>query len=46
MVTNASLHYTSARQRRDGYCQALNNAGITEEPGLIKEGNYTPASGL
>lgn len=45
MVTNASLHYTSACQRRDGYCQALKNAGIAEEPGLIKEGNYTPASG-
>ncbi len=42
LITNASLHYTSARQRRDGYCQALAQAGITADPLLIKEGNYTP----
>lgn len=45
MITNASLHYTSARQRRDGYCAALRQAGIPIEQDLIREGNYTPASG-
>lgn len=45
MITNASLHYTSARQRRDGFCQAMQNAGFSVDPRLIKEGNYTPASG-
>lgn len=45
LITNASLNYTSARQRCDGFCLALQNAGITVDPQLIKEGNYTPASG-
>lgn len=46
MITNASLNYTSAKQRRDGYAQALNKANLTIDNMLIKEGNYTPASGF
>jgi len=46
MVTNAPLTYTSAQQRRDGYCQALLEAGIAIDPKLIQEGNYTPSSGF
>jgi DNA-binding LacI/PurR family transcriptional regulator len=45
IITNASLHYTSARQRCDGYCQALEKAGIPVDQNLILEGNYTPDSG-
>lgn len=46
LITNASLHYTSARQRRDGYCQALQKVGIEPDQNWIKEGNYTPDSGF
>lgn len=45
MITNAPLTYTSAQQRRTGYQQALHGAGLKSDDGLIKEGNYTPASG-
>ncbi len=45
MITNAPLSYTSSQQRRDGYLQALRNADLNADPVLIKEGNYTPASG-
>jgi LacI family transcriptional regulator len=45
MITNAPLTYTSAQQRRTGYQQALHEAGLKSDDGLIKEGNYTPASG-
>ncbi len=45
MITNAPLTYTSAQQRRTGYRQALQKANLKSEDGLIKEGNYTPASG-
>jgi LacI family transcriptional regulator len=46
MITNAPLTYTSAQQRRSGYLQALQNAGLQLNEELIKEGNYTPASGF
>ncbi len=46
MITNASLNYTSAQQRRDGYLEALKKAGLPMNEALIKEGNYTPASGF
>lgn len=46
MITNAPLNYTSAQQRRTGYCQALQAAGLPVDPALIREGNYTPASGF
>ena len=46
MITNAPLSYTSAQQRRTGYMDALNKANVTIDPLLIKEGDYTPASGF
>ncbi len=46
MITNAPLDYTSAQQRRDGYLRALKKAKLAVEKALIKEGNYTPASGF
>jgi LacI family transcriptional regulator, galactose operon repressor len=46
MITNAPLDYTSAQQRRDGYTRALEQAKLTVDSSLIKEGNYTPASGF
>jgi DNA-binding LacI/PurR family transcriptional regulator len=45
MITNAPLDYTSAQQRRDGYTRALKSAKLPIDKALIKEGNYTPASG-
>ncbi len=45
MITNAPLTYTSAQQRRAGYRKALELKNITPDSSLIKEGNYTPASG-
>ena len=45
MITNAPLTYTSAQQRRDGYLRALRQRNIEPEVSLVKEGNYTPASG-
>lgn len=45
MITNAALQYTSAQQRRTGYWHALQDAGITPDPLLLKEGSYTPLSG-
>lgn len=46
MITNASLDYTSAKQRRDGYVRALQNTGLPVSEELIQTGNYTPASGF
>ena len=45
MITNAPLDYTSAQQRRDGYVKALKKAKLPVNRGMIKAGNYTPASG-
>ncbi len=45
MITNASLEYTSAQQRRAGYLKALAEAGIERDDSMIMEGAYTPASG-
>lgn len=45
MITNASLDYTSAQQRRAGYLKALIEADIVPDDSLIFEGAYTPASG-
>ena len=45
MLTNAPLDYTSAQQRRDGYVRALKKAKLPIKKTLIKESNYTPASG-
>ncbi len=46
MITNAPMDYTSAQQRRDGYTRALEQAKLAVNSSLIKEGNYTPASGF
>ncbi|HLO31938.1 MAG TPA: LacI family DNA-binding transcriptional regulator [Anaerolineales bacterium] len=46
IITNAPLDYTSAQQRRDGYLQALKKSKLPIKKALIKEGNYTPASGF
>ncbi len=45
LITNATLNYTSAQQRRQGYLQALMEGGIEADEALIREGAYTPASG-
>jgi DNA-binding LacI/PurR family transcriptional regulator len=46
MITNAPLDYTSAQQRCAGYLKALQKAELPSSQALIKEGNYTPASGF
>ena len=46
MITNASLEYTSAQQRRSGYLNALQETGIDQDASLLREGDYTPASGF
>ena len=45
IITNASLGYTSAQQRWQGYKNALERNGITPNPLFLQEGDYTPASG-
>ena len=45
MITNAPLNYTSAQQRRTGYLDALKKVNLPVNKKLIREGNYTPASG-
>jgi DNA-binding LacI/PurR family transcriptional regulator len=46
MITNAPLNYTSAQQRRAGYCQAMDAARLEVDSFLIQEGDFTPASGF
>lgn len=46
MITNAKLAYSSAQQRRNGYLNALKKAGLAVDQNLIKEGDFTPASGF
>jgi len=46
MITNAPLSYTSAQQRRAGYLEALRKADMPVDEVLVREGNYTPASGF
>jgi DNA-binding LacI/PurR family transcriptional regulator len=46
MITNAPLNYTSAQQRRAGYCQAMDAAQLKVDSLLIQEGDFTPASGF
>jgi len=40
------LEYTSAQQRRSGYLNALQETGIDQDASLLREGDYTPASGF
>jgi DNA-binding LacI/PurR family transcriptional regulator len=46
MITNASMQYTSARQRRQGFVYALKKANLSFDESLFQEGDYTPASGF
>jgi LacI family transcriptional regulator len=45
MITNAPLEYTSAQQRLTGYRNALAAANLEADQSLLRQGNYTPASG-
>jgi LacI family transcriptional regulator len=45
MITNAKMEYSSAQQRKSGYLTAIKNAKIMMDESLIKEGDFTPASG-
>lgn len=44
-VTNAPYDYSAARERRDGYVQALESAGVAVDEGLIVQANFDAASG-
>jgi LacI family transcriptional regulator len=46
LITNASLQYTSAQQRRQGYLEALSEAQIPHDEALIHEGAFTSESGF
>jgi DNA-binding LacI/PurR family transcriptional regulator len=46
MITNASLNYISAQHRRSGYEQSIADSGLFLEEELVREGDYTPASGF
>jgi DNA-binding LacI/PurR family transcriptional regulator len=45
MVTNAPLSYTAARQRLDGYRQALEGHNIGYEASWVRYGHFDEASG-
>ena len=44
-ITNASLVYTAAVERLEGYRDALVAAGIPYDPGLVRHGDFGPESG-
>ena len=44
-ITNAPLAYTAAVDRRDGYREALEQAGLGYDPELVAEGSFDAASG-
>jgi DNA-binding LacI/PurR family transcriptional regulator len=44
-ITNAPLQYTAAKERLDGYRDALAGAGIDFDPRLLVEGAFDAASG-
>lgn len=44
-ITNAPLVYTAARDRLDGYLDALRSAGIDADPALIAEAGFDAPSG-
>jgi len=44
-ITNAALPYTSAVQRLNGYCQALEASGIPYDSDLVREGDFETQSG-
>ena len=39
------LKYQVSHDRYQGYCDALNEAGIALDPGLVREGDFMPPSG-
>jgi LacI family transcriptional regulator len=45
MITNAKLQYSSAQQRKQGFINALQNAGMPIHENWIREGDFTPESG-
>lgn len=45
MITNGPLAYTAAADRRSGYLQALQEAGIEFLPSMIQIGAFSPESG-
>ena len=45
MITNGPLAYTAAADRRSGYLQALQEAGIECVPSMIQLGAFSPESG-
>ncbi len=46
LITNADPAYTASADRRTGYRLALEAAGLTYDPALVRHGNFTPQSGL
>ena len=44
-ITNAPVSYTAALDRRRGYRQALENAGLPFEEQLVRHGDFDPQSG-
>ena len=46
IITNASLRYSSAKDRLAGYRKALEEAGLTYEEDLVFFGDRTPDSGF
>jgi DNA-binding LacI/PurR family transcriptional regulator len=45
MITNATLDYTASSDRLTGYREALKQAQIPFDEGLVRIGAFTPASG-
>ncbi len=45
-ITNAPASYTAAPQRVQGYLDALNSAGISPNPNLIRYADFDPESGF
>ncbi|MBN2550204.1 MAG: LacI family DNA-binding transcriptional regulator [Anaerolineales bacterium] len=45
MITNAPLAYTASADRRAGYRQALEEAGLAYDANLVRMGDFTPQSG-
>jgi len=46
MITNAKFRYSSAQERRSGYLNALTRANLPVDESIIKEGDFTPSSGM
>mgnify|MGYP001224303119 FL=1 len=44
-ITNAPLSFTAAKDRLDGYCQALEEAGLPYNERWVGEGAFDPQSG-